>query len=200
MNTLNTTYMAEVEIVIMVMLILIAIGLIPQIFYLLTLSKAIRLCAPHNRRMEPGQVWMIFIPIYGIVWRFMMIGHIADTLAEEFRQRNIPCNEPRPGYNLGLTYAILMLCGVIPFLGGLAALGGLVCWIMYWVKIADYIKLLEQSNMMYNTQAQGGWPQQQYYPNQNQQQQQQYYPNPNQQQNQGPNIYPNHPDQKPPTV
>jgi hypothetical protein len=102
--------------------------------------------------MEPGQVWLVFIPVFGIVWSFMMIGFIADSLANEFRQRNITVSEERPGYNLGLTYLILRLCGIVPLLGILALLGALICWIMYWVKISEYIKLLENSNPMYMQQ------------------------------------------------
>ncbi len=33
---------------------------------------------------------------------------------------------------------ILICCGIIPLLGILCSLGGLVCWILYWVKIAGY--------------------------------------------------------------
>jgi len=36
-----------------------------------------------------------------------------------------------------------MCCGIIPFLGVLCSLGALVCWIMYWLKIAGFSKKLD---------------------------------------------------------
>lgn len=136
---------AAIGVIILIVLLAVAVGLLPWIFYLITLSKTIKQCAPHNQRTTPGSVWMVFIPIYGIIWHFMLVGHIADSLAAEFQERNIPVQEQRPGYSLGITFLILQLCGIVPFLGILASLGGLVCWIVYWVKIAGYKTTLENS-------------------------------------------------------
>ena len=33
---------------------------------------------------------------------------------------------------------VLACCGIIPVLGVLCSLGGLACWILYWVKVAGY--------------------------------------------------------------
>ena len=38
---------------------------------------------------------------------------------------------------------ILFACGVIPLLGILAGLAGIVCWIVYWVRIAEFSRRLE---------------------------------------------------------
>lgn len=134
---------------IILFLLLFAILLIPQIFYLITLQRTMELVSPDLRRMSPGQVWLVFIPLFGIVWNFIMIGHIADSVALEFRRRNIPYDEERPGYQTGLTMCILNICGIIPFIGGLFALIGIVFWIIYWTKIAGYKRQLENSQFFY---------------------------------------------------
>ena len=36
----------------------------------------------------------------------------------------------------------MYLLGAIPFIGGIFTLIGVVCWIMYWVKIAGFSKEL----------------------------------------------------------
>ncbi|MCX6294778.1 MAG: hypothetical protein NTX97_01720 [Bacteroidetes bacterium] len=123
------------------------IGLIPIIFYLLTLQKTLNEVSPENRQMPPGQVWLILIPLFGMVWAFIVVNRIADSLKAEFAKRNVPVDEDRPGYSIGLTYCILYCCSIIPILGGLAAIGGLVCWIIYWVKIAGYKTKLEQTKL-----------------------------------------------------
>lgn len=134
------------ELVILLLLLLCLI-LIPQIFYLITLQKTMELVSPDLRRMSPGQVWLVFIPIFGLIWNFIMIGHIADSLRDEFNRRNFPINEERPGYSVGLWMCILPLVGFIPFIGTLASLGGLILWIIYWSKIAGYKRQLEQLNL-----------------------------------------------------
>lgn len=73
----------------------------------------------------------------------MVVNAIADSLKAEFAKRNMPMNEDRPTYGIGLTMAILFCCSIIPVLGSLASLGGLVCWIIYWVKVSEYKNKLE---------------------------------------------------------
>jgi hypothetical protein len=135
---------AELSILFAVVLVVLVIGLIPAIFYLLTLSRTLKQVAPHNQRMTPGEVWLTLIPLFGTVWHFFVVARVADSLAAEFNQRRIPCNEQRPGYNIGLWMLILPLVGFIPILGGLASLAGLVLWIVYWVRIAGYKRQLEE--------------------------------------------------------
>ncbi|MBL0329741.1 MAG: hypothetical protein IPP64_10070 [Bacteroidetes bacterium] len=138
---------ATVSLIILLVIVGIAIGLIPQIFYLLTLQKTLNEVSPQNQKLPPGQVWLILIPLFGLVWSFIVVNRIADSLKAEFISRGIQQTEDRPGYSIGLTYCILYCCSIIPFLGGLAALGGLVCWIIYWVKIAGYKTQLQQTKI-----------------------------------------------------
>jgi len=114
-----------------------AIFLIPFIFYLLTLQKALNRCSPENRAMNPGMVWLTLIPLFGLVWQFFVVINVAKSLGAEFLKRG-QAEEPQPGKTLGLVMCILSCCGIIPFLGVLCSLGALVCWIIYWVKIAGF--------------------------------------------------------------
>lgn len=124
-------------IVLTAMLIGLAIGLIPLIFFCLTVQKALNRVSPENRAMQPGMVWLLLIPLFNIVWQFLVVINLAKSLGAEFKKRNI-AEEPEPGKGIGLTSCILVCCGIIPFVGGIASLAGLVCWIIYWVKIAGF--------------------------------------------------------------
>jgi hypothetical protein len=119
------------------MLVVVGILLLPAIFYLLTLQKAFQRCSPENRAIQPGLVWLMFIPLFNVVWHFFIVLRLATSLDAEYRKRGIP-EEPQPGKNLGLAMCILVCCSFIPLLGILCSLGALVCWIIYWVKIADF--------------------------------------------------------------
>jgi hypothetical protein len=118
-------------------LIFFAIILIPGIFYCLTLQKALNRCAPGNRAMAPGMVWLLFVPLLNIVWHFLVVINMAKSLGAEFQTRGM-AEDPQPGKTLGLVMCILGCCGFIPILGVFLSLGALVCWIIYWVKIAGY--------------------------------------------------------------
>jgi hypothetical protein len=120
--------------------------LIPFILYLVMLQRTMQMVSPDLRKMTPGQVWLIFIPVFGIVWNFLMVGYIADSVSAELQRRNLPQTEERAGYGPGLTMCILNVCGIIPFIGSFIALVGLVFWIVYWVKMSGYKRQLEQSN------------------------------------------------------
>ena len=109
-------------------LILMAIMLVPKIFYLLTLQKALNRCSPESRAMNPGMVWLMLIPFFNLVWHFIIVLNLAKSLGAEFQKRGIP-EEPTPGQTLGLVMCVsALLCAPVY----------LVCWIIYWVKVAGY--------------------------------------------------------------
>ena len=110
-----------------IVLIVFAILLVPFIFYLLTLQKALNRCSPECRAMNPGMVWLMFIPLFHIVWQFFVVLNMAKSLDAEFQKRGI-AEDRSPGQTIGLIMCIgNLICGPV----------GLVCWIVYWVKIAD---------------------------------------------------------------
>jgi len=120
-----------------VVLIACAVLLVPAIFYLLTLQKTLKRCSPECRAMNPGMVWLMFIPLFNIVWHFFIVLNLAKSLGAEFQKRGL-AEDPKPGQTIGLVMCILACCGIIPILGILCSLGGFVCWIIYWVKIAGF--------------------------------------------------------------
>jgi len=118
--------------------------LLPAIFYLLSLQKALERCSPASRTMQPGMVWLLLVPLFNMIWNFFVVLALAKSLANEFARRGIPSPEAEPGQSIGLAMCICTCCGIIPVLGLLASLASMVLWIMYWVKIAGYSQALGQ--------------------------------------------------------
>ncbi len=131
------------SVLVTVILIVIGICLIPYIFFLITLQGTLARVRQENREMDPGLVWLNLIPLFSLGWMFYTVIKIANSLRREFVSRGRP--EPMDGYgfNLGIAMCICSCCGIIPFLGILAGLAGLVLWIIYWVKMAGYKRELE---------------------------------------------------------
>jgi len=121
------------------------LSIIPMIFYLITMQNTFNEISPENRKMEAGLVWLTLIPLFGLVWQFIIVNRMADSLKLEFAKRNIKEVEDRPGISLGLTFCILFACSIIPLLGFLTGIAGLVCWIIYWVKINGFKVKLQQN-------------------------------------------------------
>ena len=64
----------------MLVLIFMGIVLIPGIFFALTLQKAILRCAPENRTITPGMAWLILIPLFNLVWNFILVKEIGAII------------------------------------------------------------------------------------------------------------------------
>ncbi len=135
---------AELSIYVLILVVV----LVLFILYLATLQNTIKLINPENRQLEPGQVWLIFIPIFGLIWQFMMVTKIAESLKLEFEMREIPIDEEKPGYGIGIAYCVLFCCNIIPTIGGFTSIAGFICLGIYWNKINGYKRMLEENSFM----------------------------------------------------
>jgi hypothetical protein len=112
-----------------------AIGVVIAIFILLFLSGCYQRIPPQYRLLEPGMVWLLLIPCFGIVWNFFVYPRLAKSFKNYFNAHGIydvgDCGE-----QLGLWYCILVCCSVIPYLGLLTSIAALVLWIIFLVKAA----------------------------------------------------------------
>ena len=116
--------------------------IIPAIFYILTLEKALSRCSEQSRVTSPSSAWLMLIPLFNLIYHFILVNAVARSLANEFGRRGIVTPEREPGKSIGIPMCVLNLCAVIPILGVLSGLAGMVCWIVYWVKIADYSSMI----------------------------------------------------------
>ena len=128
-------------------IVLAFIGLVtfPLIFYLLTLQRTLQEISSSNRKMQPEQVWLSLIPLFGIIWQYFIVSRLSDSLALELRERNVALPERRPAYNIGILFCILISLVIIPYLNFLATLAGLVCWVLYWLRVNDYLVMLKEN-------------------------------------------------------
>ena len=92
--------------------------------------------------MSPRDIWFILVPFLGMVWQFIVVRRIADSIREECIKLNIDVKEKMPTYIIGLIYCISSVILLIPFTKTIGAFATLVTWIMYWIKVNQYKKLL----------------------------------------------------------
>ena len=123
------------------LIVVLGIVIIVGILFLLTLQKALSRCSPRNRLMEPGMVWLNLIPCWNIIWQFFTVNRVSGSLQNEFRDRGMREGGDF-GAGLGITSCVLRLISFIPIIGPVLAIAGLICGIIYWVKIAGYSSTL----------------------------------------------------------
>lgn len=122
--------------------VLLLIFIIPYILFLLTLQNTLKIISPESRKISPGQVWLMLIPLVGFFWQFLVVARIADSIKNECIRLNIPAYANRPTFNIGLTYCISSVLFLIPVLKLIASFAVIITLIMYWVKVSEYKKLL----------------------------------------------------------
>jgi hypothetical protein len=144
-NMMQRAYGAIAAAGMLAVLVAAAIPLTVMILYLLTLQRALSRCSPDLRTMQPGMVWLSLIPCFNLVWQFFIVINLGKSLEAEFKKRGIAAEE-RPGQTVGLAMCILYCCSIIPLAGCATSVAGIVCWIIYWVKISGFsAKLADQS-------------------------------------------------------
>ena len=117
----------------------IIIFILIAVFYLLNLQNLLKTIKDENRDVEPGNVWLMFIPLFNIVYPFILYPKISSSVKKEFESRGISNNDDG-AKNLGLAFAITGAAAIlpIPFLSTIIALGNLVLFIIWWVKTAGF--------------------------------------------------------------
>ena len=105
-------------------------------------------------------VWLFLIPCFNLIWQFFIATRIPDSLKNEFRDRDRDDGSDY-GKTIALTQAVLGLLNVplsmssnlvaqqspeislaISGVSMILSLIGLVLFIVFWVKIANYSRML----------------------------------------------------------
>lgn len=136
------------EILIYAAILLVALMGAVYAVFLGSIYRALKRCAPFNRTMPPGQVWLCLIPLFNMVWPFVVVARVAESLRREFAARQAPAAPGEDfGKTLGTVMCALSLSAVIPYVGVLTGLAGFVCWIVYWARIAGYSRALDSVSL-----------------------------------------------------
>lgn len=116
-----------------------------MIIWLLNMSKALDNISQDFRSMNPGAVWLTMIPLFGLVWQFMVVNAVANGLVKEFNSRGLITSEAKPGSGIGQTGCIMICCSIIPIVGYGFGIIGLIFIVVHLVRIREYIAELERT-------------------------------------------------------
>jgi len=127
-----------------VLLMVSGLFIVPAVFYLLTLQNALQRCSPSSRTLAPGLVWVMLIPLVNLIWHFVVVVKISQSLHNEFVRRERENAEPHPGLKLGLAMCSASVLAAIPLRSAwwLFTILGTGLWIAYWIVMSKYSRSL----------------------------------------------------------
>ena len=145
------------------------IFIIPAILFLVAQQNTLRAIQSHNREMAPGLIWLQCIPVFGFIWQFIVVAKISGSISKELSSRGeesifglppaemLAASNKRPTLLVGIAYCLILTAGLmINFFSFsmtdrminailLFDSAGIICWIVYWVKLARYKRILRQN-------------------------------------------------------
>jgi hypothetical protein len=123
--------------------------ILPAIFFLITLQNTLKAISSRNRKMPSANVWLLCIPFFNFYWQFIVVNKIARSIALECAKLQIPVKETEPTYHLGLSWNICYILFLIPVIKSWVAVVLIVIFILYWVKVDQYRKLIIENQITF---------------------------------------------------
>jgi hypothetical protein len=91
----------------------IGVGLAVAIAFLTMLQRLLRAIPPQHRRLKPGLVWALFIPLFNIGWVFVVVHAVTKSISNTLSDRGIP-ERRLPTLGLGaVTAAFAIAAGLL---------------------------------------------------------------------------------------
>ena len=122
--------------------LLLALFVVPAVFFIITLQYTLKAISPENRKMPFANVWLLCIPVFNFYWQFVVVNKIAQSIAIECERLEIPVKDTKPTFGLGLTWNISYVLFLIPAIKLWAGIVLTISWILYWIKVNQYRKLI----------------------------------------------------------
>jgi len=145
--------------IIYTILLFMGIFLIPYIFFIRTQYSILQAIQPENRLINPIEVWLQLIPVFGLIWQFVVVARIADSIQREYKshkevsflgmgdgelQEKI---DERVTYTTGFSYCVVLVLSFIPVIGFLIGIAMLVLWITYWRQLIKHRDMIQESGL-----------------------------------------------------
>ena len=103
------------------------------------ISGALKEVPSEYRVMKPGQVWLLLIPCFAVIWNFWVFQRVPQSFQNYFASQG-RTDFGDCGGQLGLWYAITVVGGVIPFVNCIAGPAAFVLLFIFLVKILELKK------------------------------------------------------------
>lgn len=133
---------AEIVILLVVYGGIILVALAIQGFISYLLYKAADSIPQQFRQVEPWQAFLFFVPLFNLIWIFIFTSKLSGSFQHFIGSQNQLRDDC--GKQVGMWWGICAVAGIIPCIGALFGIGGLICMIIYLVKTHECKLLARQ--------------------------------------------------------
>lgn len=125
------------------------------IWWASVMSRALKACSAHNRKMEQGNPYLLLIPVFGLVWQFVAVHKTSQSLALEYYERGWKSDEGRPAMETGMIAASLLVIVIIirlviidlnPGISFLMTLANCISIYMHRERLVAFTERIEEEN------------------------------------------------------
>jgi hypothetical protein len=122
--------------------IIVLIGILTNAVICFFLHKLYKAVPVQRRQMTPGLVWLLLIPLFGLIWNFFVFPKLSGSYKTCFEAAG---DSTAGTCNSGLAWAYPILCVVmyIPLVSVIAGPAALVVVVAYIVKMFELKGRLE---------------------------------------------------------
>ena len=124
------------------------------IAFIMTLKNVLLAVRPLNRTTQPSSVWLLLIPLFNLVWQFLLYSKIRDSINAEYRSRGLSSSADVT-YSWGVTSATILLLTTIVnsftertsalrLWSSLVSLIGIITWVVFWIQMHQHKKQLQR--------------------------------------------------------
>jgi len=118
----------------LVLLITVAVFFAVYIVVAWLIYRANEVLPAEHRKTESWQAFLLLIPLFNLVWNFILLGRVSRGMQSYFQSKN-DASAGDCGAAIGLWFSISAICCWIPFVSCIAYPAALVLLIIYLVKI-----------------------------------------------------------------
>ncbi len=123
-----------------------------SVLWFRSMQRAMTACHPVSRSAEPETVWLNFIPLFGLVWQFVCVGRLSDSIAREYHRRGWHSDENRPALELGIVAGVVICVSFIirvfvpmhPGIGFFSTLAMILCMYLHTNRLNSFRERLEK--------------------------------------------------------
>ena len=135
--------------------IILLAGLCAYIAFLITQQETLKAIQPQNRLIAPVMIWLQLIPIFQLGYQFIVVTKISNSIKKEIASwqsdsilgfenaQSVEILRTRPTHEIGIAYCVMLCFSIFPVIGNFAAIAFLICWILYWVKLNEYKRMIQ---------------------------------------------------------
>ena len=88
------------------------------------------------RRLDPGLVWLLVVPCFGLIWNFVVFPSLARSFKAYFDSAG-DSTVGDCGEQVGLFFAVAAVCMLVPCLDHIAFVAAMVLLVVYLVKVQE---------------------------------------------------------------